>query len=113
MIVWWGIQIVEPPCASSGSANIQRSSLAAENRASLAIGDTQPVRITATPRSRSPPGQPEAERQHRPQIRRWASGGNRQPRQTNLHPNRLRNGVSCDFSHYPGSQPIQEPDQPF
>lgn len=105
MIGWWGFQIVEPPRASSGSARIQRS-LAAKNQ-------TQPVRIAPPRRSRSPPGQPEAERQHRLQIRRWASGGHRQPRQTNLHPNRLRNGVSRDFSHYPGSQPMQEPDQPF
>ena len=109
MIGWWGFQIVEPPRASSGSARIQRS-LAAENCASIAIENTQPVRIAPPRRSRSPPGQPQAER---PQIRRWASGGHRQPRQTNLHPNRLRNGVSCDFSHYPGSQPMQESDQPF
>ena len=109
MIGWWGFQIVEPPRASSGSARIQRS-LAAENRTSPAIEDTQPVRIAPPRRARSPPRQPLAER---PQIRRWASGGHRQPRQTNLHPNRLPNGVSCDFSHYPGSQPMQEPDQPF
>ena len=109
MIGWWGFQIVEPPRASSGPARIQRS-LAAENCASIAIENTQPVRITPPRRSRSPPWQPQAEL---PQIRRWASGGHRQPRQTNLHPNRLRNGVSCDFSHYPGSQPMQEPDQPF
>jgi hypothetical protein len=56
MIGWWGIQIVEPPRASSGSARIQRSSLAAENRASLEIGNTQPVRIALPRRSRSPPG---------------------------------------------------------
>ena len=54
MIGWWGIQIVEPPRASSGSARIQRS-LAAENCASLAIGNTQPVRIAPPRRSRSPP----------------------------------------------------------
>jgi hypothetical protein len=109
MIGWWGFQIVEPPRASSGSARIRRS-LSAENRTALAIENTQPVRILPPRRSRSPPRQPQAEL---PQIRRWASGGHRQPRRTNLHPNRLRNGVSCDFSHYPGSQPMQEPDQPF
>ena len=98
MIGWWGFQIVEPPRASSGSARIQHSH-AAKNQ-------TQPVRIAPPRRSRSPPGQ---RKPNDPQIRRWASGGHRQPRQTNLHPNRLRNGVSCDFSHYPGSQPKQEP----
>jgi len=77
-----GFQIVEPPRASSGSDRIQRS--------------------------RSPPGSAK----HRPQIRRWASGGDRQPRQTKLHPNRLRNGVSRDFTHYLGSRSMQEPCQP-
>ena len=55
MIGWWGFQIVEPPRASSGSARIQRS-LAAENRTSPAIEDTQPVRIAPPRRARSPPG---------------------------------------------------------
>ena len=54
MIGWWGFQIVEPPRASSGSARIQRS-LAAENCASIAIENTQPVRIAPPRRSRSPP----------------------------------------------------------
>jgi len=56
MIGWWGFQIVEPPRASSGSARIRRS-LAAENRTSPAIENTQPVRIAPQRRSRSPPGQ--------------------------------------------------------
>lgn len=55
MIGWWGSQIVEPPRASSGSARTQRS-LAAENRASLAFGNTQPTPIAPPRRSRSPPG---------------------------------------------------------
>lgn len=112
MIGWWGFQIVEPPRASSGSARIRRS-LSAENCASIAIENTLPVRIAPPRRSRSPPGAAGNRTASAPQIRRWASGGHRQPRQTNLHPNRLRNGVSCDFSHYPGSQPMQESDQPF
>jgi hypothetical protein len=98
MIGWWGFRIVEPPRASSGSAYIQRS-LEARNHA-------HPVRIAPPRRSRSPPCRRKDEL---PQIRRWAGGCHRQPRQTNLHPNRLRNGVSCDFSHYLGSQPMQEP----
>jgi hypothetical protein len=112
MIGSWGFQIVEPPRASSGSARIQRS-LAAENCASIAIENTQPVRIAPPRRSRSPPAGCPEPNGISPQIWRRASGRHRQPRRTNLHPNRLRNGVSCDFSHYPGSQPMQEPDQPF
>jgi hypothetical protein len=105
-----GFRMVEPPRASSGSACIPRS-LAAGNRASLANGNwRRPPK--AQERSRSPPGLPGAERQHRSQIQRWASGCHRQPRQTNLHPNRLRNGVSCGFSHYLGSRSMQEPCQP-
>jgi len=55
MIGWWGFQIVEPPRASSGLARIRRS-LATENRASIPIENTQPVRIAPPRRSRSPPG---------------------------------------------------------
>jgi len=133
MIGTRGFQMVEPPRASSGSARIQRSFAAenrtalaidkaenraaltienAENRAALAIEDMEPRRIATPQRSRSPPWPPDAERGYRTQIRRWASGGHRQPRQTNLHPNRLRNGVSYDFSPYLGSRSMQEPCQP-
>lgn len=64
MIGWWGFQIVEPPRASSGLARIQRS-LAAENRASIPIENTQPVRTAPPRRSRSPPGAAGTER-HQP-----------------------------------------------
>ncbi len=106
-----GFRMVEPPRASSGWARIHRS-LIAENRTPSVTGNWWRPRIAAPHRSRSPPGLPGAERQHRPEIRRWASGCHRQPRRTNLHPNRLRNGVSCDFSHYLGSRSMQEPGRP-
>jgi hypothetical protein len=79
-----GFRMVEPPRASSGSASIRRS-LAAGNRAPL-VNENWRSRIAAPHRSRSPPGRRTvagsfrrelAERQYRPQIRRWASGCSR------------------------------------
>jgi hypothetical protein len=105
-----GFRMVEPPRASSASAHIPWS-LVTENRAPFVTENwRRPPKVQQ--RSRSPPGLPGAERQHLPQIRRWASGCHRQPRQTNLHPNRVPNGVSCGFSHYLGSRSMQEPCQP-
>lgn len=89
MIARRRFQMMEPPRASSGSAPTLHS-LAAKNRTPLALGNSGPVGRVPPCRSRSPPrlgGQlPEVEGQQRSQKRRWASGGHRQPRQTNLQP---------------------------
>ena len=80
-----GFRMVEPPRATSGSARSRRS-LVAENRALFVTENWRRPRIAAPHRPRSPPGRriaagsfrrELAERQHRPQIRRWASGCHR------------------------------------
>jgi hypothetical protein len=116
MISRRGFRIVGTPRASSGSVRFWLS-LPGESRPPF-INEGRRWRRIALPQHERAPPEPTRvaqgpSRTTRPQRWHWASGGRRQPRQTKLHPNRLRNGVSCDFSHYIGSRSMQEPRRPF
>jgi hypothetical protein len=110
-----GFQNAEPPCASCRPS---RPALSFENR--RADLEVQRADLAPPDNARAPPGQALDTSFNRPPrmaIRRrkrcWASGGARRPSQTKLHPNRLRNGVSCDFSDYIDSRSLQGARWPF
>jgi hypothetical protein len=114
MIGTRGFQIRETPHASSGSVRV-RLPLPGENRPPSVSEARRWPRITLPQHERAPPELTRVAGNSTPGPRHGAgpAEGTASPGEPISTRNRLRNGVSCDFSHYIGPRSMQGPRRPF
>jgi len=113
-----GFRIVETPCASSASVRVQPP-LLGESHSPPVTEDRRWRGITLPEHDRAPPGLtrvagvPNDRCATGPRHGTGPAEGAASPGKPISTRSRLRNGVSCDFSHYIGSRSMQGSRRPF